>query len=348
MHRDRGSTLGIAAVVRVGLASMDEGWIVPSWGSEAAMLADSALKMAFNPSSALRLCCYRMADIPTDAQSKIIDEVAALSHCTGQTISGNYENPGDEAYDALLICGHWRQELHVRTREFYERVALPIAKHRAALAEAGSGVRWYIAYEDLPLRVLASLSNEPVLVRAFLDERDPVTACTIRLEMEDEEQVYAALLWAALGFDAVWLAHEYPALHALLPDDLDELRRRVESRLPIIPLWVSRTLDDYTRQKALRTRYGRVFPWGGVPAEALRFSLLGTAQDVLDVVLVSLLDNPEGAHIGQIEGSPPDRLIRIKGRAGEASKKTWFPVLRYLAQAASLLSVPLKPTVVWG
>lgn len=348
-HRDRGATLGIAVQGGiVGLASTDEGWVVPQWRDTVAHFVDGSLKLAFNSSSPLQFCCYRMSDLPDEGLAKIADEVETLSYCSGQTISGNYENPADEAYDALLICGHWRQGLQGKTLEFYQKVALPAAKHRATPPEPGSGVRWRITYEDLFLRVLAHQSSEPILVRAFLDERDPVTACAARLEMEDDEQAYAVLIWAAFGFDAVWLAQEYPEIHALLPDDLNATRGQIERGLPIIAFWVSRTLDDYTRQKGLRTRYGRVFRWGGHPSDALRFSLVGTAQDVLDVILVSLLDNPEGAHIGVVEGGPLDRIIRIKGSAGKANKRTWFPVLRYLAQAGNPLSSPLNPTVVWG
>jgi hypothetical protein len=126
------------------------------------------------------------------------------------------------------------------------------------------------------------------------------------------------------------------------------MRRRVESHLPIIPLWVSRTLDDFTRQKGFQTRYGRNLRWGAHPAEALQFILLGTAQDVLDVILVSMLNNPEGAWVGQFSGDLLDRTIILRGTAGGANKRTWLPILKVLAAGGNPLSVSLAPEVVWG
>lgn len=281
---------------------------------------------------------------------KVVDEVTALSYCTGRTFTRGYRNPADEAYDAQSACDHLYKEGENRALEFYRKVALPALRHRMRFLEAGEGERWHISYEDLFLRVLAHQSREPVLVRAFLDGRDPVEACQERLEIEDPEVCYATLLWSSFSFDGLWFQRNYPGFYELLPQDLNTARKKVEERLPIIPLWVGRTMDDFTRQKAVRSLYGRVFRWNASVADACHFALMGSVRDILDVVLVSMLNNPEGAWVESDNEMDElsDRMIHIFGRAGKATRQSWVPVARILGEAGNPLSIPLGSTVVWS
>lgn len=338
----------------LGVSSTEEAWWLTSVSEGADNLIESAFSILFNRANDLTFSCFTMDELKGGLISskylfsKVEDEVESLSYCTGRYFQNRHQNPADRAYDSLLVSEHLLKEGEKHALQFYRSVRLPARKHYVSGPGEGTGVRWRVTYEDLLLRMLSHLSHEPVLMRAFLDEQDPVQAYQERLEIEDEEVCYAVMLWSAFAFDSIWFLKHYPDLHSLLPGDLNEMRKSIETNIPVISLWVSRVVDDYARQKAVKTLYGRVYPWGGVPADACHFVLTEGTQDLLDIALVSVLGNPEGAWIGQVEGIPTDRDHRIRGKAGTANKRSWLPALQVLADLAHPLSVPLSPTVVWS
>lgn len=297
----------------------------------------------------------------SDIREKVVGEVEVLCYATGRRPLGPWAVATDDAYDALMTESHWRKE----APPYYTAVGLP----KALLAARGilvvpavgipnavvmsspnpyDGTPWKVVYQDLLLRVAAHYTRDPSLVRAFMDQDDPVRSLSFKIGLTDGDETYAVLLWALLGFDALALGRIQPDLARHLPDNLDEVRVKLERVLPVFTLGIARTREDYIQQRGLQSLYGRRIQWHGEMGEALEHRFLGSVRDLIDVFTVGVCSDGSQMVAGPDLPDPTARTITVSGYSLSEDRGRITELLKGVAGLDSPLSVPLQPTVLWG
>ncbi len=352
----------------IGVASEEEGWHIQYAKNE---IVDDTVNRAFQlllKEDAPFLVCGRssvtivnlaqMLDVDESNFKKILHQVKGdlhiLQESTGRVIQkGTFPSPADEAYTALTAELHWGNS----APPYYKQVALPwLLQEIWATARKWEGTPFRVSYNDLFLRVLAHFTGEPVMVSAFIDERDPLVAVAEALGLDvvvtGEDQIISILFWAATGFDALYLSTDHPTIYAHLPEGLDELKQVVERHLATITLWAIQQREEYTAKRRLQTLYGRWLMWGLPINDALAQRLLGSVQDILDVAAVAVASfwGEDPLLVYPVTEGLLDRTIRVRGLAPDNERSKWMSLITGAATLGSPppLDVPLNPAVIWG
>jgi hypothetical protein len=355
--------MGLARDRTLGFANAEEGWQVDMGRNDIVDDAvNNALKSLTGPDAPSLIFQDATRTVPILVEQLgekgigidlkgllklMVGDLQVLQDCVGRRIEqGSFQSPADEAYAAFTAEQHWGASAPA----FYRSVGLPWLSQRIYVASSPpEGVPWRISYSDLFLRVLAHFTREPLLVAAFVDGRDPVAELGPRLGMDDENQIIAVMFWAATSFDAVYLSEHHPKVYELLPDGLADLRQAVERQFSTLCLAVIHLREDYTQNRQLQTLYGRWLLWGLPLPEALSQMWLGSVQDILDVVSVSIASfwGEEPLPVWPVAEELLERVIRVRGCAPN-DRGEWLPILEGVPQASWPLSVPGAPVVIWG
>lgn len=348
--------MGISGRSGVGIANLEEGWELHREANESTVsqiAVESLSRVIASNDSPHFVTRSLRRDGPVLADwcglerylvaSKVVGDVETLSHDTGRPDSAVWAWAADDAYDALVTETHWRKE----ASSLYHQIGLPRARITALGPEdrLEEGQQWRIVYSDLFLRVVAHYTREPVLVRAFMDQLDPVAEVKSRLELPEEQDAYAVLLWACFGMDTVYLERTVPTAFKALPDNLLELKSKLNRTLPVLSLGVANAMEDYTRTKQMTSLYGRRVRWGVEMGEVYRQRFCGSVEDLLDICLVVLWNSPEDGFVPDQYANPCSRSINVRGRSNNRSE--WDTVLRGVAELRRPLSVPLASTILW-
>ncbi|OFW65585.1 MAG: hypothetical protein A2Y74_06995 [Actinobacteria bacterium RBG_13_63_9] len=257
----------------------------------------------------------------------------------------SWASAADEAYDAIVSDQHWSRTAPA----FYHQVAIPQMRQKF-LAEGLAvpvGTPWHIIYEDLFLRVVAHYTREPNLVEAFAYNQDPAATVAGLLDLDDTEQAYSAVIWAATNFDSVLLERHPEIAQILTREPLSELQRLCQSKFAVFVLHAGYAEEDYRRERGARALYGRHIPWNLSLAEMLFRRYTMSVQEILDVATVSFSYADEPFTVGPVEGSPFDRMLRVRGVV-DGSREEWQGEIERRAGLANPLSIPLAPKVIWG
>lgn len=342
----------------LGLADENEGWHTPlALGDLTSQVVRSNLTEVLrsneapdlivqNSSTILRLSVI-LDEIPLGELLRlVVGDVALLKGSIGRSSSvlPSWPSPADEAYDAIVSEQHWSREAPA----FYRQVAIPRMRQKLLAQEdtVSPGTPWHIIYEDLFLRVVAHYTREPTLVSAFADGRDPAIAVAGLLGLEDTEQAYSAVIWAATNFDSVLLKGHPEIAQILTREPLSSLETLCRENLAVFVLHADYAEADYKRERGAKTLYGQHIPWNLSLAEMLMRRYTMTVQEILDVASVAFGYEDEPFTVGPFEGSPFNRMLRIRGWA-DGSREGCQETIELRAPLGQPLSVPLAPKTIW-
>lgn len=284
----------------------------------------------------------------------ITHDMKALEYTTGRPVLrvGEVDTMKD-ALDAASVG----PMMAIEVPRFYSEVALPLAKHAAQVLPSitnegqvdSSWHRWTIVYDWLLLRVLAHYTHDPTVTRWFQDELNPLVELGKALELGPEPTV-AMLLWMVCGEDERLLSAHYPVWATKL-HDTPQLTKAVfvDKRIPNLRLGLVRMLENYMSVRRTNTMYGRRSPLGESPQGLLRYAIMGSVNDILDVAMVSLLNMGSQHHwLMTEEASGYNHWLRsvIAGYTREEPMQ-WQHDLEQLAPLNGPLgTVSLQPRVV--
>ena len=340
--------------VSIGVANQEAGWLIEEEGIEVAKQA-LALQLQKNDGPLLVMRDLK-EDLPDFADwlgcaveaiaPKIAGDLASLSYATGRRFTLVSGHQADHAYDTLIHEQHYRKEAPT----FYQAVGVPCAVLRATPYTPAEGdVPWRVAYEQLFLRVLAHYAREPVIVRAFLDEEDPIPLLRERIGLETSLATEAAVVWAALGYDTPYLEQHLPAFYEELSSlDLIRTRSVISGRFPLIEGRAqAHVREEYIQLRQVKTLYGRTLRWGDDLTAAYAHRFFGSVRDIIDIGLLSCSRSDEHPVVIPPSYRPTDTVIRIQGSVAKEQASAWRDELRVLAGLARPLSVPLSGTVIF-
>ncbi len=344
-----------------GFASETEGWEMAVRRGTAEEVIREAIKRGLTQTGGLQLVTRdaqsmipllsEWLDLPVgDIAARVVGDIKAQDYSTGRIHGQSWVWAADDAYDALVTEKHFKSD----TPPSYTNVCLPrtLSTFSHGLAADSDGVTWRISYNFLLLRVIAHYTREPVMVRAFMEETDPLPVIGELLGIEDfpadRSPVYAILVWAALGQDMQFLQYQHPDIFNLLPDNLDLMRQQIDRKLSPFSLGISRIRDDYTQAKSITSLWGRTFRWGGeAMGQVYEHRFMGSVRDLVDVLVVSLQQNlGEGVSVEEPEYSPTDMSFVFKGRVETTQEQV--DLLKSAANLGNPLGVPLAPSIIIG
>ncbi len=359
--KHHGETIGIASAdgpfLYWGFASETEGWEMAVRRGTAEEVIREAIKTGILQDGGLNLVMRdARATVPVlsswlgisvqEIASRVTGDVTALTHATGRSSKASWAWAADDAYDALVTEKHWKTS----APPYYTAVGIPraLSSFSGALEEDAEGLVWRISYNDLLLKVVAHYTREPVMVRAFMDEEDPVPRMGELLGIEGPSVTYAVLVWSALNWDTIYVQQHHPDVFTLLPDDLDTLRLTARTKLAVLSLGLSSVSEDYTQSKGITSLWGRTFQWGTeAMGQVYEHRFMGSVSDMVDLLVVSLQQNLGGSvSVEEPAYSPANRIIIIKGRIEPVQEK--YDLLKSAANLSNPLGVPLNPSIIIG
>lgn len=339
-----------------GIASQDEGWeLARVLKGSAEEIVREALRKQLMKNGGAGLVLRTAGTIPRlsswldlrpwEVADRVKGEVAALSQATGRRLGGAWEWAADDAYDALVTEKTFRDENPVP----YTNICLQgaLSGFSEPLDSSEPGIGWRAGYQDLFVRVLAHYTREPVLLLG-LEDGDPMPRLSESLGMEHP---YGVLVWSAFYWDTGFIRTRYPHLLKDLPDDLQEMQRTVDAKLPVLSLQLARIREGYVRNRGLATLWGRRSGWKGSAEEELgevfHHHLAGSCEDIVTAACVSMRGTlGPRVMVEDPEFSPLDRHIVLKGRV--AAEDECYAVLERSARLDNPLGVALDPDIVIG
>lgn len=260
----------------------------------------------------------------------------------------------DAAYTARLLEPQYQQE----APPYYVRVSLPLVRLRAEWRLFGTDApaEWWVSYPDLWIRVLTHYTADPTLTWMLNEGQEPVPAIARLFEWPVERTV-AILLWHICGRSVDVMQSDLPHGTWLttghveaLPDDLPAVAGLWDRRLPSLWAGITSLMQGYSQNRLARTLYGRKMLAGQHPGAASAHTILGTAQDIMEVAAVTFWNKRPGPSvmIKRVDSFAVDPVRRVVGVGPQAvEREQWIETLTALAPlAAPLGMVRLAPTVV--
>ncbi len=341
-----------------GFATDEEGWEMAELRGTAEEVIRESLKKSLTENGGLNLVMQDAAttipilsewlNLPAaEIAPRVVGDMTAMLHATGKVWSRpTWSWAADDAYDTLVTEKHFKLDAPA----YYSTVGLPraLSTFSRALASDAEGTAWRISYDDLLLKVVAHYTREPVMVRAFMDEQDPVPRMGGLLGIEDLSVAYAALVWSALNWDTMYVKQHHPDVFKLLPLEIDSLRQGVEAKLSVLSLGLSRVREDYTRGKSMSSLLGRTFHWGAEEmGQVYEHRFMGSVSDIIDLLVVTLQQNfGENVSVEDPVYSAANRVIIIKGRIAPSQEHA--ALLKSVANLGNPLGVPLNQSIIIG
>ncbi len=247
-----------------------------------------------------------------------------------------------DVFDTALLVPQYEHGI----AKYYQAIALPMARQLAEGALFGEGeYTWWVTYHHLWLRVLASATGDPTLLRA-LQEPEPFAEIAKVLNMTPVE-TEAVLLFQACGRDFATFQRRFHDRLNDLPRDLAEVGRQLDIMLPVASSVCASIQRAYYENRQVTTLYERRLRPGNGYGEAVAFHVFGTVEEILGVAAVALMNNrpsPEILVTG-FEGGPSSSVIRVAG-VGRKGLSTWADLRDLMTLANPLRLVPLDPQIV--
>ena len=362
----REETLSIVARDRqkkIVLATLDDAWVIPLDRLNAAVLKPHLidqpqvkLQMRDIAKDLPELCLMfgKLFEMTPQEVYYILaplctGSLQAAAVCINQPVTphGKFRKLEQDAFDVALLVPQYEQGI----MPYYENVGLPLAKiaAEAQLANKKASPDWHVTYTHLWLRVLCYYTGDPLLGRAFVEQRDPITAAAEHLKVEETEAEHI-LLWAACGRDFKVFQARFPEL---MPDAdvLSQWDRQLSEFFPVITYQTNTMKQSYWQTRMIETRFKRRLRPGAELGEAVAFSVFGTVEDILAVAMATFWNQRPSRDIMiiRVDGNTIAPTIRIVGVGpkNEAESWQWLQTLHLLAPLGNpLKSVPLAPLVV--
>jgi hypothetical protein len=224
----------------------------------------------------------------------IVHDMKVLEYATGRGIA-----VGMTALKDALDCAVVGPGMALEAPRFYQQVGLPLVRHNARKPHIQSDPtwsRWTLTYDWLLFKVLAHYTRDPTMTRWFEEGRSPLQEFSSYLELNSKEAT-AFLLWMVCGEEEELVSRYYPDWATLMPEAPQLIKvSRVDKTLPNLRLGLIRLTDQYAISRKAETLYGRRSPWGLKPQELLHFVIMGSVNDLLDVVVASLIKMGSDSH----------------------------------------------------
>lgn len=347
--------VGIAVnSAELAFATKVQGWLIPNYGWDSLtlhpLLRGVLTRALTSERTAPALVTRSTGDLIADLEpwlgenydrtallSTVVHDMEALEYATGRPIVR-----GLPALKDALDCSVVGPGMALEAPSFYSQVGLPLVKLNASgqnLALGREGNRWTLVYDWLLFRVLAYLTRDPTINGWLRDGKSPLGEFASYLEL-DSKQATAFLLWMVCGEDETLVSRYYPDWATRIPEAPQLIKAsRVDKTLPSLRLGLLGLMDEYTTSRRATTLYGRQSPWGLRPQELLHFNIMGSVNDLLDVVIASIAKMGSTTHWLLSEGENHyNRWFRatIIGYTDESSQE-WQQQLEELG----LLNHPL-------
>jgi hypothetical protein len=225
--------------------------------------------------------------------SNVVHDMGALEYATGRAVARD-QSPLKDALDCAVVG----PGMALEAPRFYREVGMPLVRHNAQVDtaimrgtpdEIKSWGRWTLTYDWLLFKVLAHYTRDPTLTRWLQEGRSPMQEFASYLELDSKAAV-AFLLWMVCGESEELVSTYYPDWAAVMPESLQLIKAsRVDKNLPNLRLGLIRLTDQFATARKTMTMYGRRSPWGLRPEELLHFVIMGSVNDLLDVVVASII-----------------------------------------------------------
>lgn len=350
----------VAGVHELALATQERGWVlssdIPSSIIAKPMLRNLLLAERTGPALVVRDTLSLISTLEewlgedydrAPLLANIVHDMQALEYSTGRPILRD-SSVLEGALDAATVG----PMMGLEAPQFYHKVGLPLVKHTARKTPQidPDWHRWTVTYDWLLFRVLASLTHDPLFIRWFQEERNPLTELGQRLELTPEQTV-AFTLWLCCGEDEALLSERYPVWATKLPESPQLVKAsRADKYIPSLRLGLVRLMEQGAVSRRAQTIYGRKSPWGLRPEELLHFTIMGAVNDLLDVAMVSFILTGSQVHWLMNEtDSGYNTFLRavITGYTQETDIQSWEQELQEAARLANPLGmVALTPKAV--
>jgi hypothetical protein len=255
--------------------------------------------------------------------------------------SRHFKRIENDVFDTALLLPQYEHAI----APYYQKVGLPMARYSAESALFGVGeTTWWVTYHHLWLRVLAHITNDPSLLRAFLDGQDPIESAMISLDVEPSE-AEVALIWQACGRDIDCYRARGFAVNRL-PPNIEALNRALDLAYPTMSSMCEAMKKAYYDSRTVLSIYGRTLRPGKPLGEAVAFRVFGGVEELLAVEMVALMNNRPNPElmVKEFTGGPNASVNRIVG-VGTKGLDTWDD-LKELAGLGNPLTVQLQPQIV--
>lgn len=279
---------------------------------------------------------------------RMVGDVFSIEYTIGRGHPAQ-TNPIEEARYAITF---WTAGQQMVLPKFYTKVMEPLQRMMAVpVPEEGKG--WMCRFSELPIRVLAKYSQEPLLIRALMDDEYPSFGRVKDTLMEaypdiNHAQTYACLLYAALGGDWDYFSAEYADWASTIKDfDRTALGHNLDKFIPNVRLMATGLWQAGSPARTFETLYGRKLPFepepGQGPGVFLDHVVGGTVIDIIHVFCVS------AGNLG-VRVSPPfingsELTIDIYGRMDGDVYERANQLKAIAGLAGPLNPIPLNPTV---
>ncbi len=262
-------------------------------------------------------------------------DLTGLTYCTGI----EYPDQGSPIANATSAVLMWRaNNARIDTPAYYKSITIPI--QRIKLSPPTSSTlpkdRWVVTYPELIYRVIAHMSNEPMLLRVAQSD-DILKRVRDELTNGDQELAQRYVLYTATGFDRDFFERTFAETP---PTDAENL---LMEHLPAIRMMALSIWQEATSTGGTRTLYGRRQPL--VAREigpVVWFRLGGTVQDLLEVAQVTLSN--AGAEVEYTKWASHASFPHIKGTIAHSMLHEFTESAASLTPLAGPLgAVPLMP-----
>lgn len=357
-----GVELGIGAVEAedgwyIGVADNDVGWHFRPGSDLPGQVTTDALKSLLGGSHPPRLVVQdigqalpiaHLLTLPPRQLLGLIDgDTARLLDLLGRGRDEPpyWSSPADAAYDAFVTQRHYAKQAPT----FYKAVSVLRGRQKSlyeATGKDGDGKqRWTIKFQDLLLRVIAHFSREPVLLRAFEEDQDPLAKTMALLDVETEMQAMALILWTMVGFDTTAVMEKAPDYYPYLPVTQEASYKALcEEKLVVLANSFSEHKQVCERDRALTTLYGVRVGVNRHVSEAVADLYFRSEQELLDVCAAAFWDDQEITIAGIGWGQ---RTSSVNGWV-EGDRATWHDVISQVGQSVDAhLSVKPNSSLFW-
>lgn len=357
-----GVDLGIGAVEAedgwyVGVADQDVGWHFRPSPDLPGRLTSDALRTLLGGANPPRLIVQDMGQALSLAHLLTLPPRQLLNQVDGDTarlldLLGRgreeppyWSSPADAAYDAFVTQRHYAKQAPA----FYKAVSV-LRGRQKALYEATGGdwegkQRWTIKFQDLALRVIAHFSQEPMLLRAFEEDQDPLAKTIALLGVETEMQAMALIIWAMVGFDTTAVMEKARDYYPHLPvSQTDSYKALCETKMPVLANSFNHHKEDFERDRSLTTLYGNRVGVNWHVSEAIAERYFRSERELLDVCAAAFWDDGEITIAGIGWGQ---RTSSVNGWV-EGDRAQWHDIISQVGELVdSHLSVKPNSSLFW-
>jgi len=335
----------------MAFATSEQGWIVPF--ATFSQIAGSVLRKYLfsernSPAYCVRNCAVTVAYLDdwfgigaSDVTNNVIHDMTALERTTGRPIAQGLTTLRD-----ALDCAVVAPMMAIEASSYYREVGLPLAKRRAVSVE-GEDSNWSLRYDWLLFKVVGHYTRDPTLNKWFNGGSNPLAAFATACGGLTAEEASAFFLWMVCGEDDFTLAELHPVWATRMPESPQLVKAAyIDKNLPTLRLALNRMSQAYASSRRAITMYGRHSPWGLTTQALLHFAIMGSVEDIINVVDASLHKmGSEQHHVVRGEHDDWNRVF-IKGQTTGQDLDTFEREVEELAKLGTPLgAIELEPKV---